>query len=155
MSSRLYRLLFETIFSIFSENLKFNDMLILRKIDWYIQFIIMIAMVASIPLMAFFGFLIGLFALGIIQLLSATMNTSALLRNGFRSRIIRYWLFVVYDLCILFSAACWGGDIGQITIVIVLICASGIAVYYFLIYKKLIELMEIRKELAGFTKQGL
>ena len=127
-------------------------MLVVRKIDWYAQVIIIIATVVCFPLLLYCGFLAGLFVLGAIQILSAAINTATFIKKGFRNTIIRYWLFVVYDFCILFSAAYWGGRIGQIVVVVLLIAAAGVAVYYLQIYKKLINNIELRNELAGFIK---
>jgi len=78
-------------------------MLILRKTDFYIETAILILLFISIPVLYAYGFLTGLFALGIIQLLSAGLNTKAFVHKALKAEIKRYWVFTGSILLILFA----------------------------------------------------
>ncbi len=126
-------------------------MFILRKADFYIEAAILALVFISIPLLYVYGFLTGLFVLGIVQLLSAGLNTKAFLRKALKAQIKRYWIFTASILLILFVAFLFPGKKDQL-LWIVAVPAIITSVYYLIIYQKLISNIRLRNELAGFTK---
>ena len=126
-------------------------MLILRKTDFYIETAILILLFISIPVLYAYGFLTGLFALGVIQLLSAGLNTKAFVHKALKAEIKCYWVFTGSILLILFAIFLFPGK-KDLLLWILLISCTITAIYYLIIYQKLINNIKLRNELAGFTK---
>lgn len=128
----------------------------LRKIDYYGQLILGLLMLLSIPILLFYGFLIGLFILGCWQLLSAVFNTKAFIYAGHKKQVLRYWIFCIVDLTILFLSGYFGKTFNTgIVQVFIWIAMSGsviIVIYYLKIYNDLIQFLSLRNELDGLTK---
>ena len=131
-------------------------MLFIRRIDYGGQWVLFGLMIVSIPVLYFYGFLAGLFALGIWQLISAILNKNTFIHSVYRREIRIYWICCFIDLMFLVSA--WflsitvdAGDADWIYIVAI---AGGfcIAVYYLLIYNNLIRSIALRNEVDGLTK---
>ena len=93
-------------------------------------------MFISIPVLYAYGFLTGLFVLGIIQLLSAGLNTKAFRHKALETEIKRYWIFTGSVLLILFMAFVFPGK-KDLLLWIVLASATITAIYYLIIYQKL------------------
>jgi len=129
-------------------------MKLIRKIDWYLQIAVLALSVIFIPAYYFFAPLIGLFILGILQLVSALLNTHSFIHSGYRKQIFIYWLFTMLDLLLLiigwqFSLTTPGSE------VLITISVTGgfiLSIYYIVMYKKLIDTTFIRDELSGFIK---
>ena len=126
-------------------------MLILRKTDFYIEAVILVLMFISIPVLYAYGFLTGLFVLGIIQLLSAGLNTKAFVHKALKTEIKRYWVFTGSVLMILFILFLFPGEKNLLLWILLTSCTIT-AIYYLIIYQKLISNIKLRNELAGFTK---
>ena len=128
----------------------------IRKIDFYGQLILSFAMLVSIPFLFLYGFLLGLFFLGCWQLISASLNTTTFIRSMYKKKIISYWIWtaiVLFALLICFRAThLFNPGLVDIVITISLGGSVIIAVYYFYIYYKLIDLIEFKNELNGFLK---
>ena len=128
----------------------------LRKIDHYGQLILGILMVLSIPVLFVYGLLLGLLVLGVWQLISAALNTKAFSQNGMRNSILNYWILSGVDLAILFYADLFsetlGNEFATFLMTLPLFGAGAIAIYYWIILRRLILELEIRKELSAFTK---
>lgn len=112
--------------------------------------------IASMAALFGLGLMIGLFIIGCWQLISASFNTKSFIDTGFKKRIIYYWTFAIANLSLVFltytiieSAS---EILSEILAGITLIGAIVIAVYYWRIYFKLIELLSLRNELDGLTK---
>ena len=131
-------------------------MLPIRKIDHGGQLVLGTIMLLSMPVLYFFGFLAGLLILGIWQLISALFNTNAFTNSVYKREIRRYWIFCFADFGLLVVGYIWGivfdKDDVPVIYCIALIGASVIAIYYLMIYKKLIDFISIRDELDGLTK---
>ena len=131
-------------------------MLIIKRIDYFGQLVLAALMLLSIPILYFYGFLAGLFLLGCWQLLSAFFNTFSFLSLSQRKQIWWYWKLCIADLTILLTA--WisekkiDPDIIHFMSGTAILGAVFIAVYYLIIYYKLIELIFLRNELDGLTK---
>ena len=132
-------------------------MLLLRKIDSYGQIILWILMLGSIPVLFIYGFLYGLIIIGTWQLISAAFNTLGFLRNGMQKTIYKYWILAGFDLLILGGVLFFGDSfrselfenvLGFMT----LFGGAAISVYYLTIERKLISILQERKELSAFTK---
>ena len=131
-------------------------MLVLRKIDCYGQLLLAASMVfSSLGLLSGGVFLTGLFVLGWWQVLSAIFNTYSFIQCRFAHRIVRYWVFCLIDLALLFLSH-WLERSGNILAVVLLIAsligAFGVAIYYWCIYHRLIHFIFLRNELDGLTK---
>ena len=128
----------------------------IRKIDFYGQLILGIAMLVSIPFLFLYGFLLGFFFLVCWQLFSASFNTSAFTRSGFKKKIITYWKWAAADLLILLfcfrANKLFTSDLENILVTIGLGGSVIIAVYYLYIYHMLISRIEFKNELSGFLK---
>lgn len=131
-------------------------MLLIKKIDYFGQLVLATLMILSIPFLLFYGFLAGLFIMGCWQLLSAFLNTYSFLSLSQRKQILLYWKLCIADLIILLVG--WltdkiiNHDILQFISGTALVGAAFIAIYYLIIYNKLIELISLRNELDGLTK---
>lgn len=131
-------------------------MLIVRKIDFYLQVTLGALMVLSIPWLFLYGFMAGLLVLGCWQLISATANTRLFLAHSQKKLILKYWRFTVTILCILglcipLSIAFDPDDV-QVLAALALAGSVPIAIYYLVIYDKLITSIGLSKELSGLTK---
>lgn len=133
-------------------------MLLLRKTDYYIQYITGIIMLLSIPVLFFYGFLAGLFIMGCWQLFSASINTTGFLSAGLSKYICTYWkwtgivmacLFLCVPLAELFKA-----DDVQVLGGVAVVASIPVAIYYLFIYNKLLAHLELRKELGGLLKSN-
>ena len=132
-------------------------MLLLRKIDCYGQLILGVLTIISMLVLFGSGVFIGLFLLGCWQVISAVFNTNSFIRAGFRKRIFHYWTFCIVDLVLLFFSYSSVALIPNKIVIevlsgITLVGAIAIAVYYWKIYFKLINLISLRDELDGLTK---
>ncbi len=76
-------------------------MLLMRKIDYYGQLILVSCMLLSIPIFYFLGFGAGLCLLGCWQLISALANTPAFIHTGYKKPILLYWTFLIVDLSLI------------------------------------------------------
>lgn len=131
-------------------------MKIVRRIDYYGQFLLGALMLLSVPVLLFYGFLAGLFILGCWQLLSAVFNTKAFVLTGHSKQIWSYWSCCIADLAILFLSwyfeKTFKLDNVQVFYWVSLSGAVFIAIYYLKIYKDLIQSFSLRDELDGLTK---
>jgi len=131
-------------------------MLSMRKIDFGGQLVLAALMILSTPLAYRYGFMAGLFVMGIWQLISAILNTTTFMHFAFRKRIRIYWICWFADFAIFVLT--WFGEKSfhhndrEVLFVIAIIGAIGIAVYYLMIYNKLIGSISLRNELDGLTK---
>ncbi|HEX7906276.1 MAG TPA: hypothetical protein VF487_20520 [Chitinophagaceae bacterium] len=133
-------------------------MLSFYKIDYYLQYGLCILLFLSIPVLFLYGFMAGLFILGCWQLLSAALTTPCFLKSGQSKIIFTYWkwtglilalLLLYIPLSILFDT-----DDLQVIGVIAVIGSIPVAFYYLLIYKRLIDHLSIKKEIAGIIKSN-
>jgi hypothetical protein len=132
------------------------DMLLVRKIDYGGQLVLVGFMIMSMPVLYYYGLLTGLFILGIWQLISAIVNTNVFIYSVYRREIGIYWLCCVFDLVILalawlFSKVAGAGD-AVLLYAVAIVVAICIATYYLLIYNKLIRSISLRNEVDGLTK---
>ncbi len=132
-------------------------MISLRKIDCYGQLILGVLTIISVLILFGGGLLIGLFLIGCWQVISAVFNTNSFIRAGFKKRIFHYWAFWIANLVLLFLSyspvALISNKIAtEVLSGITLLGAIAIAVYYWKIYFKLINLISLRDELDGLTK---
>ena len=132
-------------------------MLHLRKLDLYGQLILGTLAIFSVPVLSGVSILIGLFGIGCWQIVSAGFNTNSFIRAGFKKRIFHYWTFCIADFILLFlsySPFTLYRHNGIIDVLsgITLLGAIAIAIYYWRIYFKLIDLISLRDELDGLTK---
>ena len=130
----------------------------IRKIDWYGQFWFGIIMILSIFITFLYGFGFGLLILGAWQLISALANTNGFIKNGLKKEIRNYWIFAVTDLLIFFSPFLLKNIFDKDDLEVLTwtgaILGVPIAIYYLLIYKKLINYVDLLNELTGFTKHN-
>ena len=131
-------------------------MLVLRKFDCYGQVIAALVLITSMVIIDRPGFFTGLLIIGCWQLLSAAFNTKSFIHAGFSKRVLYYWIFSIADLLLLFltyaSIEHISEILSEILTGITLIAGFAIAVYYWHIYFKLIDLLSLRNELDGLTK---
>jgi hypothetical protein len=131
-------------------------MLTLKKIDYYLQCILSILMLLSMPFFFFFGFLAGLFLLGFWQLASAILNTNSFLHAGHTRLIINYWRYTGMVMALLFLcvplSAIFNPDDVQGIGGIAIVAAVPVSWYYLSIYLKLIKTLELRHEVSGLIK---
>ena len=131
-------------------------MLLIRKIDYYGQLILVTCMLLSIPFFYFIGVGIGLFLLGCWQLISALANTPAFIHTGYKKPILLYWTFCIANLSLFTFLFLFENDLTKDLIMVIFWIAIGAAVfiasYYLRIYYRLIELLSLRNELDGLTK---
>lgn len=150
------RLLFETIFSLFSEVFINYFMLTLRKIDYTAQTVLGIITVLSLPIFFAYGLLAGLFLLGSWQLFSAFFNTSSFLSSGLGRHICNYWKFTGLVFAFLFLCIPVSGlfkpDEVQLLGAVAVAGSIPLSVYYMVIYKKLIGHFVLRHELSGLLR---
>jgi hypothetical protein len=131
-------------------------MLILRKTDLYLQVALGILMVLSIPVLFIYGFLAGLLLLGLWQLVSALLNTPAFLAYAHKKQIVNYWKWTAavlgtIILCLPLSYLFDPDDV-QVLFWTAVVGSLPVAVFYMHIYGKLINHIELRRELSGVTK---
>ena len=132
-------------------------MLSLRKIDCYGQLIVGLLTIISVLILFGSGLITGLFLLCCWQVISAVFNTNSFIRAGFKKRIFHYWAFCIANLILLFLssspvALILNNIVTEVLSGITLLGAIAIAVYYWKIYFKLIDLIFLRDELDGLTK---
>ena len=132
-------------------------MLHLRKIDLYGQLILGILAIFSVPILSGVSILIGLFFVRCLQVVSAVFNTNSFIRAGFKKRIFHYWAFCAADFILLFLSYSpftlnRNNVMIEVLSAITLLGALAIAVYYWKIYFRLINLISLRDELDGLTK---
>ena len=132
-------------------------MLRFRKIDLYGQLVLGTLAVFSLPIVGGAGLFIGIFITGCWQVVSAAFNTNSFIRAGFKKRIFHYWTFCIADLILLLLAYSpftlnRNNIIMEVVSGITLLGAIAIAVYYWKIYFRLINLISLRDELDGLTK---
>jgi len=131
-------------------------MLLIKKIDFYGQLILVSCMLVSIPIFYFLGLGIGLFLLGCWQLISALRNTPGFIHTGYKKQILLYWTFCIVDLSLIAVLFLFEYDLSETLLMIIFWIAIGttvsIAVYYLRFYYRLIELLSLRNELDGLTK---
>lgn len=150
------RFLFGVLLSFFSESLKIDSMHTLRKIDLYGQGVLGVLMMLSVPFLLAYGFMFGLFFLGIWQLISAGLNTTSFIGAGQMREIIRYWKWVSVGLgmigaCFPLSMIIDPDDV-QVFAAIAVVCSTPIAIHYFIIYRKLVLHFELRRSLSSIIK---
>ena len=131
-------------------------MLTLRRIDYAAQYFLGVIMVLSLPVFFAYGFLAGLLLLGSWQLFSAFFNTSSFLRSGLGRQICNYWkftglVFAFLFLCIPLSRLFNPDDV-QVLGAVAIAGSIPVAVYYMVIYKKLIGHFALRHELSGLLR---
>ena len=123
-------------------------MLLIKKIDFYGQLILVSCMLVSIPIFYFPGFALGLFILGCWQLISALANTPAFLHTGYRKQILAYWTFCITDLSFIALFFLFENDFTDNLLMTIFWVATGtavfIAAYYLRIYYRLIGLLFLR-----------
>jgi high-affinity Fe2+/Pb2+ permease len=131
-------------------------MILLRKMDYSGQLVLGVMMLLSVPILFFYGVLAGLFIMGIWQLISALLNTNIFLNSIYKKKILRYWLYCFMDFGLLGLGYIWGTLISEddapVIFCIAILGAIGVAIYYLVIYRKLIGFLSIRDELDGLTK---
>ena len=131
-------------------------MILMRKIDYYGQLILISCMLLSIPIFYFFGVGVGLFFLGCWQIISALANTPAFVHSGHKKKITIYWILCIADLLLIAVIFLFEHALTENVILVIFWIAIGtavfIAVYYLRIYHRLIELLSLRDELDGLTK---
>jgi len=131
-------------------------MLLLRKIDYYGQLILISCTLLSIPFLYLFGTGAGLFLLGCWQLTSAIANTAAFIHTGYKKKIMVYWMLSITDLALIALFFLPGNNLAGNPIMVIFWIATGAAVfiacYYLTIYYRLIEHISLRNELDGLTK---
>lgn len=131
-------------------------MLLIRKIDHMVQLVLGTLMLLSLPVLYTYGFMAGLCIMGVWQLVSAILNTYSFIDAGHRRRIRLYWICCLADLMLL--ALVWisedllGTGVVQLVYSIAITGAIGIAVYYLVIYNRVIAAISLRDELDGLTK---
>ena len=132
-------------------------MLLLRKVDCYVQLALAVCTILSLPFFSGIGLLVGLLVIGCWQLTSAALNTYCFNHSGFQKRIRYYWVFTFVDL-LLVVILFYSLNIASIYTVIVkltvaaLAAVIGTAIYYWIIYFRLIQFISLRNELDGLTK---
>lgn len=131
-------------------------MLTLRKIDFVVQFVFGFIMVLSFPVFFAFGFPAGLLLLGSWQLLSAFFNTSSFRSSGLGRQIWNYWkftglVFAFFCLCIPLSSVLKQDDVRLLS-TFAISASLPVAVYYMVIYKRLIGHFALRHELSGLLR---
>jgi hypothetical protein len=128
-------------------------MILLRKIDYHGQLILISCMLLSIPIFYFFGVGPGLFVLGCWQIISALANTPMFIHTGYKKQIMIYWTFCIVDLSLIALLFLFEKDLTEDLFLVIFWVAIGtaifIATYYLRIYYRLIELLFIRNELDG------
>ncbi len=131
-------------------------MLVLKKIDYYLQCILSILMFLSIPFLYFYGFLAGLFLIGFWQLTSAVINTNSFMHAGHTPSILSYWRYTGIVMALLFVcvplSTIFNPDDVQVIGGIAIIAAVPVSWYYLSIYLKLIKTLELRHEVSGLIK---
>jgi hypothetical protein len=131
-------------------------MLLIKKIDYYWQVILVSCILLSTPIFYFLGLKFGLFLLGCWQLISALMNTHSFIHTGYKKQILVYWTFCIADLSLIAVVFGFENDLSENLLLIIFLIAIGAAVftagYYLRIYYRLIELLSLRNELDGLTK---
>ena len=132
-------------------------MLQLRKIDCYAQVTLGTLIAFSLPFLFGRGLHTCLLLIGVWQVVSAILNTNTFIRAGFEKRIFHYWTFCVVDLILILLSyskiiQIRGNGVAVILSGVTLLGAIAIAVYYWKIYFKLINLISLRDELDGLTK---
>ncbi|MBC7948757.1 MAG: hypothetical protein H7Y42_12790 [Chitinophagaceae bacterium] len=127
-----------------------------RRIDFYTQAILGGLMILSMPFFLLFGFLAGLFVLGVLQLISAALNTKAFIAAGYRKQIRNYWLYTgitLFIICVSLLLNNWfDPDDMQVPFWIAVTASVPIAFYYLTIYHKLISHFQRMRELGGLIK---
>lgn len=125
-------------------------MLTLRQIDYWLQFLLAFIMLLCIPTVIIS--MAGLFIMGWWQLISAGLNTRALIHNGLKKQIRRYWLWTSIVLGTLFLCTplsnVFDPDDVQVLAGIAIAGSAVLAVYYLRIYFKLIEVMTLKENSA-------
>ena len=131
-------------------------MILLRKIDYYGQLILISCTLLSIPFLYFIGAGLGLFLLGCWQLISAIANTAGFIHTGYKKPVLLYWMLSITDLLLLALFFLFEATLTEIFIMaifwIIIGAAIFIAGYYLTIYYRLIEHISLRNELDGLTK---
>ena len=131
-------------------------MLLIRKIDYYGQLILVTCTVLSIPFFYFVVVGIGLFLLACWQLISALANTPAFIHTGYKKPILLYWTFSIANLSLFTFLFLFENDLTKDLILVIFWIAIGTAMvitcYYLRIYYRLTELLSLRNELDGLTK---
>lgn len=131
-------------------------MVLLRKIDYYIQIFIGILMILSVPVLFLYGFLTGLFVLGCWHLFSAAFNTRTYIIIGLSKQVNIYWKWTGLILFILFLSIflsrSFDQDYMHIPACVAVIGSVPVAIYYLYIYNKMISHISMKKELEGVIK---
>ena len=131
-------------------------MLLIRKIDYYGQLILVSCMLLSIPFLYFLGAGLGLLLLGCWQLISALLNTYSFIDTGYKKPIVLYWILCIADLGSILLLLLFENNLTSDYITVIVWITIGAAVfiagYYVRIYYRLIELISLRNELDGLTK---
>ena len=128
----------------------------LRIIDFRLQLAIVAGMSLSVALFFYAGFFGGLLLLGMLQLLSAGLNTKGFQQHGFAKEIGQYWIGTAL-LCLPGLFAILAGDLyttegGWIALLVSWIGALLLAGYYLWIYQQLISVIRFRRELEGLIR---
>lgn len=130
--------------------------MLLRKIDYYGQLTVCMLMFASIPVLYFYGPLLGLLILGCWQLLSAAGNTFPFLRYGRSKQICTYWRWTGFVLAALFLciplSRYLNPDDVQVLGAIAIISSIPLSIYYLRIYKALIDNIKMKNELRALVR---
>ena len=127
-----------------------------RKIDCYSQFILISALLLSIPFLSFGAIRIGLIFLGCWQLISALLNTRGFIDAGYKKPIMLYWILWAAGGVSILSLWQFESNLSPDAITrrswITMGAAAFIAGCYLRIYYRLIDLIYLRNELDGLTK---
>lgn len=131
-------------------------MLLFRRIDHTGQLVLGTLMLLSLPVLYIYGFMAGLFIMGIWQLISAILNTYSFMDAGHRRKISLYWICCLTDLILLVLV--WICEdllhpgVVKLVYGLAIAGAIGVAAYYLVIYNKFIAAISLRDELDGLTK---
>src|SRR6478735_229545 len=102
-------------------------MLLMRKIDYYGQLILVTCMLLSIPIFYFVGFGAGLFLSGCWQLISAIANTPAFIHSGYKKPVLLYWTLCIADLSLIALSFLFKNDLSENLILVIFWAALGTA----------------------------
>jgi hypothetical protein len=126
-------------------------MLLLRKIDWKIQSGLALATLVSLVVDVSFS-MAGVFSLGVWQVMSAVLNTRCFLTQGARKEIRLYWAMAAVAVACIVAPALVpdpGLQPSLVYIVVWLLLAFAIAVYYLVNYHRLLKYLTLQSELRG------
>jgi hypothetical protein len=131
-------------------------MLMVRKIDWYIQVGLSVILIISLPVLFLHGLGWSFCIPGAWQLISSLANTSGFFQTGMKKEIRMYWILAVIDLIIFFSPfflkSLFDADGSEVLTYAGAVCGIPVAVYYLRVYNRLIQQLKTTEELTGFVR---